>query len=388
MWVSFFGRKHVVILDLRWLGFALLAAVVAAVALAIFLARRLELRRAADRAPGAATRQVLASAPYGWLVLNGPNSYSYANPYARRLLELDVPTGSLPDEQWCALLDEDCRAALAEVAPGGRYRSVPLAHKRFCSWWVTAAEDVLLVFLLDTTPQHRSEEASRTLFGGLSHELRTPLATLLTHLEVLGLPGVTDETKAQSVELMKLEARRMARLVNNMLELGRLDASVQVERRPLDLVAVADEAVVQLDSQAREKGIDLVLEVATPLPLAVGDEDRLKQVFLNLLDNAVKHSRPGDRVTALLQPEKDGIRCAVHDTGPGIPAQHLPHLTERFYRAAPQAVEGSGLGLALVEEILARHQSRLEIESHTDGADPGTCVQFWLPALPDEEAPE
>ena len=376
------------ILDLRGLGFALLAAVVAAVALAIFLARRLELRRAADRTPGAATRQVLASAPYGWLVLNGPDSYSYANPYARRLLELDAPTGSLPDEQWCALLDEDRHAVLVEVAPGGRYRSVPLVHKRFCSWWVTAAEDVTLVFLLDTTPQHRSEEASRTLLNGLSHELRTPLATLLTHLEMLGLPGVTTETKAQSVELMKLEARRMARLVNNMLELGRLDANADIERRPIDLLAVVDEAIAQVRPRAEETGIELTLEVATPLPLAVGDADRLKQVFLNLLDNAVKYSRPGDRVTASLRPERDGIRGAVRDTGPGIPAQHLPHLTERFYRAAPQAMEGSGLGLALVEEILARHQSRLEIESHTEGADTGTCVQFWLPALPDEEATE
>lgn len=96
----------------------------------------------------------------------------------------------------------------------------------------------------------------------------------------------------------------------------------------------------------------------------------------------IKYSRPGDRVIVSLGQADEGITCSVCDTGPGIPAEHLPHVTRRFYRAAPQEIEGSGLGLALVEEILRRHQSRMEIESCTEGEETGTQVRFVLPVLP------
>ena len=132
----------------------------------------------------------------------------------------------------------------------------------------------------------------------------------------------------------------------------------------------------------------LALEAATPLPLVVGDEYRLKQVFLNLVDNGLKHCRPGDRVVVSLRQEPGGLACAVCDDGPGIPAQHLPHATRRFYRGTPQGEGGSGLGLSLVAEILSRHGSRLEIDSRAEGAETGTEVRFLLPVLPGEEADE
>ena len=103
------------------------------------------------------------------------------------------------------------------------------------------------------------------------------------------------------------------------------------------------------------------------------------QVFLNPLDNVCKYSRPGDRVEVTLRRGREGIACAVYDTGPGIPAEHLPHITRRFYRADRRGMEGSGLGLALVKEILRRHQSRLEIESRAGGEETGTCARFILP---------
>ncbi len=112
----------------------------------------------------------------------------------------------------------------------------------------------------------------------------------------------------------------------------------------------------------------------------MGAADRLHQVFLNLLENALLYCRPGDRVTISLRRTPKGVECVVCDTGPGIPAEHLPHITRPFYRAAPQAVPGSGLGLAIVEEVLRRHGSRLEIESRTEGPERGTQVRFVLPA--------
>jgi len=242
-----------------------------------------------------------------------------------------------------------------------------------------------VVFLQDITSQTRAEEAAGRLLSELSHHLRTPLAAILTHLEVLSIPTLDQATAQLSLHLLKEEAHRMARLLQHMLDLGRLETRAEVERRPLDLPGIVEEAVAQITPQAEEKGIILTMEVGTPLPLVVGDGDWLKQVFLDLLDNAVKFSRPGDRVTVSLRPEAERVLCSICDTGPGIPAEHLPHLTRRFYRAAPQAVEGSGLGLALVAEVLRHHQSRLEIESHTEGEATGTCVRFTLPTLPEEE---
>jgi two-component system phosphate regulon sensor histidine kinase PhoR len=372
--------------DLQWLLFGFLLLLVAAMAAAIWLDRRWRREREAVFLDPERGRAVLERAPFGLLVLDGPRACRYANSYACRLLELASPPCWLPETAWVHLLNEDRVAARLEAGIEGRYRSVSLPSDQVVRWWVAPWGDLDLVFLLDVTAQQRAEQAARLLLSDLSHELRTPLATILTHLQVLLLPDISTEIGQQSLRLLKEEAQRMARLVNDMLELGRLETSAEIERRPVELLTVVEEAIVQIAPQAEEREIALSLEADAPLPLVLGDADRLKQVFLNLLDNAVKYSRPGDRAVVSLRRVREGIACAVCDTGPGIPAEHLPHVTRRFYRAVPQGEGGSGLGLALVKEILRRHQSRLEIESHTEGEERGTCVRFVLPVLPEEEA--
>lgn len=380
------------VLDLRWLLFALLVAAVVAVRLAPWLARRLRRGRAfLDRPDPDHLGAALEHAPFGLLLLDGPAACRYANLQARQLLGLDSAAGPLPPAAWGEALAADRASARAEPAVAGRFRTFPLAldqpcpqepadpTARFVRWWITPLEDLDLVLLLDVSGQQRAEAATRALLNDLSHELRTPVATILTHLEVLGLASVSPEVRQQSLGLLKAEARRMARLVHQMLELGRLETSADLDRRPLDLLALVEQAVAQVAPAAEEHGIVLTLEAATPLPEVPGDRDRLHQVFLNLLDNAVKYCRPGDRVVVALAPDGDGVRCAVRDTGPGIPARHLPHLTRRFYRAAGEGTEGSGLGLALVEAVLLRHQSRLTIASRTEGPDQGTSFEFVLP---------
>jgi two-component system phosphate regulon sensor histidine kinase PhoR len=119
--------------------------------------------------------------------------------------------------------------------------------------------------------------------------------------------------------------------------------------------------------------------------LVIGDAGRLKQVFLNVLDNALKYVRPADRVEVALRQGQNVVRCTVIDNGPGIPAQHLPHITKRFYRGVPEGSGGSGLGLALVKEILEHHQSELIIESQDQGDQTGTSLRFELPILPGDE---
>jgi len=371
-------------LDLRWLLFGLLLMMLAVAGLAVWLDRRRR-KREVPFLGLKGIEAVLERAPFGWLILDGPDTYRYANPYARRLLGLTSSFGSLPEEDWAFLIDDDRALARGEATLIGRYRSVELPSGRIARWWIAPCGDRDLVFLLDVTAQQRAEQAAGYLLSALSHELRTPLGTILTHLEILLLPDISEETGRQSLRLLKAETRRMARLVHNMLELGRLETSAEIERLPVDLLALVEQAIAHLAPQAEEREIALSLQADTPLPLVVGQADRLAQVFLNLLDNAVRYSRPGDRVVVSLRRGEQGVECVVRDTGPGIPAEHLPHITRRFYRAAPQEVEGSGLGLALVEEILRRHGSRLEIESRAEGEETGTCVRFVLPLLPEEE---
>ncbi len=368
-------------IDLRLFLFGVLLLIAAAVGLAIGLDRR---RRGILLRAGAASP--LEHAPFGWIVVGRGNVCRYANVCARRLLGLSTVPAPLPDEPWARQLAEDRTAARREALLTGYSNHVTLSPDRVLRWWVLPQGDQDHVFLLDVTAQYRTEQAVGNLFSSLSHELRTPIGTILTHLEVLSLSGVSEELRQQSLRLLKIETKRMARLVHQMLELGRLDTAAEIERRPIYLPDMVEYAVAQTAPYAEERGITLSFQMVPPLPLVVGDADRLMQVFLNLLDNAVKYSRPGDRVTVTLQPGEEEVECVVEDTGPGIPAEHLPHITRRFYRAAPQEVEGSGLGLALVEEILRRHGSRLEIESRTEGDHTGTRVRFVLPAL--EEAHE
>lgn len=382
------------VLDLKTALFLLTLGVMAAVGLAVWLTRRGTPRSdapcsAAPRhgAAGSDTRALepaFAAAPFGLLLLEGAQVVR-ANAEAQRLLRLPAPPVALPDTEWTSLLLEDCASARADAAASGRYRTVTFASGQTVRWWAAfwGARDVVFVF--DVTPQQRVEQAGRALLNDLAHELRTPIATILTHLEVLGLTDVGQDVHQQSLALSKDEAQRMARLINDMLELGRLETATDFALRPLEVTALVEEVLFQALPQATAKRMALSLEASPPLPLALGNADRLRQVFLNLLDNAFKYAREGDRVVISLARVEGGIACAVCDTGPGIPPEHLPHVTRRFYRVAPKQETGSGLGLALVAEILRRHNTSLELESRISG-ETGTCARFVLP-LAEAEAP-
>jgi two-component system phosphate regulon sensor histidine kinase PhoR len=252
-------------------------------------------------------------------------------------------------------------------------------------WWVFPLDAWAIVFMVNITEQYHIKKSGRLLLSNLSHELRTPLASILTHLEIVSAPDMPEEAVQQSLQLLKQEGQRMSRLVNQMLDLGRIASDEAGDYRYVHLLTIAEEAVAQVLPLATSKDSLIVLKAAPSLPPVCGDDSRLKQVFLNLLDNAIKHTAPGTQVVLSLQAEKEGLACAVSDNGAGIPAEHLAYITHRFYRVAPQSVEGSGLGLALVAEILHRHQSRLVIESDPEGAKKGVRVRFILPYPPERE---
>jgi two-component system phosphate regulon sensor histidine kinase PhoR len=186
---------------------------------------------------------------------------------------------------------------------------------------------------------------------------------------------------------MKEQATRMARLIDDLLSLSRVEQKAHIHPdNPIDLVAIVREVADGLAPLAHERGVEVKIECGTGGgPLVVpGDRDELIGVFENLIENALKYGAPGKRVDITLTREPAAgeardARVSVRDYGPGIAPEHLPRLTERFYRVdigESRAQGGTGLGLALVKHILARHRGRLAIES-TPGA--GACFMVRLP---------
>ncbi|MBI4762591.1 MAG: hypothetical protein HY780_15415 [Chloroflexi bacterium] len=248
-------------------------------------------------------------------------------------------------------------------------------------FWRKSSSSVVLA------PSDSSEARLRPILNDLAHEFRTPLAVLLVHLEVLRSPDIAPETTQESIRLMRAELRRMSQMVNHILDLGELEMKGLYARHPVNMRTAAAEILAEMTPLANEREIQLSLNADTQALWVNGDSYRLKQVLLNLVDNAVKYSRPQDRVEISLQYDdaRKKILCAVCDTGPGIAVEHLPHLTRRFYRGVSEAIGGSGLGLAVVAAILKLHASALEIETSTQGDTTGTCMRFALDIAPEME---
>lgn len=318
----------------------------------------------------AVSRRVLNTAPIGVLFLDRQTAVSFANNTAQGLLSDEIT-----DE-----LRQDARNLAHGERPASHYRVFNLPGDRAVSWWIYSLAQGSLVLLTDLSPQRKMERTSQLFLSSLSHELRTPLTAVLAHLEVLRTPDLPGEVRDSSLRLIHQETNRIARLVQDLVALSRLEATAELERRPVDLLLLAEEAIGDVILEAEARQIAITLHADTGLARVMADPDKLKQLFLNVLDNAVKYGRSGDDISVNLKKIPNGIRVIIRDTGPGIPAEHLPHVGQRLYRVRTD-VEGSGLGLALASEILHRHQSALQIESESEGEETGTTVGFTLPIV-------
>jgi len=244
-----------------------------------------------------------------------------------------------------------------------------------------------VISLHDITALKRADEMRADFIANAGHELKTPLSTVLGFIETLRGPARDDaNARERFLGIMQEQAARMARLVDDLLSLSRIELNEHIAPTArVALKPVLDSVAAALELRAGQRGIRIDLKLPEDLPEAQGERDELAQVFQNLLDNAVKYARRDSTVTVTGGAAEAAIPAmlwvAVADQSDGIPSEHLPRLTERFYRvdnARSRELGGTGLGLAVVKHILNRHRGRLEIASTLDQ---GSRFTVWLRAV-------
>ena len=221
-----------------------------------------------------------------------------------------------------------------------------------------------------------AERMKNDFISSVSHELRTPLTAIKGWAETLRL-GADQETAEKGMTVIIRESARLSGLVEELLDFSRLQSGrMRLSAARLDILAELDEAVYLFTDRARTERKELTYEENTSLSPVYGDRDRLRQVFVNIIDNALKYTQAGGVITVSSREAMGYVEVTVSDTGCGIPAQHLPNVKKKFYKAN-QLVRGSGIGLAVADEIVSLHGGTLGIESQ-EGV--GTVVTIRLPS--------
>jgi histidine kinase len=225
----------------------------------------------------------------------------------------------------------------------------------------------------------QTESMRRDLIGNVAHELRTPLASIQGYMEGL-IDGVLPAEPATFQQVYR-EADRLQRLVRDLQELSRVEAgAAELHLVPVPVARLVEATADRLGRQFEEKGVALAVEVPSDLPPVLADEDRIGQVLLNLVGNALQYTPAGGQVRLRAAREGQFVRLVVEDTGAGIPAEHLPHIFERFYRvdkSRSRAGGGSGIGLTIAKHLVEAHGGQMEAASA--GPDRGSTFSFTLP---------
>jgi len=247
----------------------------------------------------------------------------------------------------------------------------------------------LLVHLTDESDLHATDKMRGDFVANASHELRTPLAAILGFIETLQDPdtGADADTRQRFLSIVEKEARRMQQLVDDLMSLSRIEADkYRLPETRIEMGALVEEVVNLCRQNLGARGADIIAAISDDAGAIQGDRTQIAQLLHNLVSNSAKYGRAGTPITVKLTPAPPSmIRLAVCDEGEGIPTDHLPRLTERFYRVdsgRSRAIGGTGLGLAIVKHIVERHRGRLDISS-TVGK--GTTVSVLLPAAGPEK---
>jgi two-component system phosphate regulon sensor histidine kinase PhoR len=241
----------------------------------------------------------------------------------------------------------------------------------------------ILVRLIDRSPAHAAEKLRVDFVANASHELRTPLTAILGYSESLEDPDLDPRLSSKFATTIRSEAKRMLRIIEDLMSLSRIEADrFVIPTDTVQIESVIRDAVENIRPLAQDCGCSLRVELQDGLPPVQGDLAQLSQLIDNLLSIAVRYgcAREGCDIRISASLDRQSVKLEVSDTGPGIPREHLPFLTRRFYRvdaARSRDTGGTGLGLAIVKHIVERHRGSLSIDS---APGEGTSVTILLPA--------
>ena len=267
----------------------------------------------------------------------------------------------------------------SERLPAERWYEVRCAPLDFAA--PGRSQALYVMTFRDQTEARRLDRMRSDFVANASHELRTPLTSLMGFVETMQGPARDDPAaQARFLPIMLDQATRMARLIDDLLSLSRLELRAHMPvTGSVDLKETVEHVIDTLKPTAAEFDVAIAFEAPAERVAVTGDRDELVQVFSNLVENACKYGQSGKRVeVSVLTGETGEAEVQVRDYGPGIPAEHVPRLTERFYRVdtgSSRAMKGTGLGLAIVKHILTRHKARLIIRSQV-GDGSLFCVKF------------
>jgi two-component system phosphate regulon sensor histidine kinase PhoR len=319
-----------------------------------------------------------------------------ANPAGRAVL----PSLRLHEPLARSLRAPDVLDALERVLAGGRGEKVLWVERLPVECWfeahvaplrVEGFEPAAVISLRDLTEARRVERMRVDFIANASHELRTPLASLLGFVETLQGPAREDaKARERFLGIMREQAERMARLVDDLLSLSRIEQHLHLRPdTPVDFTMLVAHICDTLAPLAEENDLTLEVDLA-PNVIVPGDRDELARVVENLVENAIKYGRPDGEaartVEIALRSFGPVAAFTVRDHGPGIAQEHIPRLTERFYRVdagKSRAKGGTGLGLAIVKHIVLRHRGKLTIDSAPSA---GATFRVILPAMQSDSA--
>ncbi|MDD9910724.1 MAG: ATP-binding protein [Ahrensia sp.] len=341
-------------------------------------------------------RSLLGAAEDPMLLVDRNWSIVEANDAAEELFGHELPGQPLVR----ALRNPDAIRALSSVLDrGGRAKAeitlsnpdpIPFRLRVASLSGVEAGEAAAVIVLRDISPWQAAQQMRSDFVANVSHELRSPLTTLAGLIETLRTTASDDpEAQARFLGIMSREAARMDRLIGDLLSLSRVEADERIRPTdPVDLIATIRNVLTIIAERAEASDRTLSFEPDLEACLVAGDSDQLTQVFQNLLENAVRYSRQGGSVHISIERRKPMPKFAtevwaisISDEGEGIAPEHIPRLTERFYRVdsgRSRQMGGTGLGLAIVKHIVNRHRGRLVITSR-QGV--GTTMTVLLPVL-------
>ena len=322
-------------------------------------------------------KSLLDGIPSAVLLLDDAGRIEFANPAAVELFGQD-PSGLNANTylRQASVLSAIDSALRHQTASNADFLHTGISSERTYRVHVhPSGESGALMTFTDTSEQERSERMRRDFVANLSHELRTPLTGLIGFIETLRTSARDDaEARDRFLAIMEDEARRMGRMIEDLLSLSRVEVDERVRPRAnVDVSAVLRSVVATLEGKFKDANVAVASTGLDVTHNVLGDRDQLFQLFLNLIENAIKYGGPDRTVHLNIESvERDpalrvkSVRVDVRDEGPGIDPLHLPRLTERFYRVDDHRSRekgGTGLGLSIVKHIVNRHRGRLKINS-------------------------